>query len=153
MFRWVSVIFTCAGPILAGILYEMLLDHKRLKQLQKLQKTRHKTAEIELWRRRILIKLFLGNIIDGSGSILQDCENFIVHGTAAQARGRLDSLLKSQVTFGTAVGSPVAFYICAYAYALVDAYNQLGDYTTSVALQFGLWYSIFVLVAMVSGVS
>lgn len=153
MVRWVSVVFTCAGPILAGGLYEMVLDHHRLKQLQRLEKTSPKTPATELRRRRILIKVFLGNVIDGSGSIFQDCENLIVKGTAAQAKGRLDSLLMSRVTFGTAVGSPVAFYVCAYAYALSDAYNKLGDYITSVALQFGLWYSIFILVAMVSGVS
>lgn len=52
--------------------------------------------------------------------------------------------------FDAAVGVPVAFYTVAYAYALFDANKRLGDILTTGALTFGLWYSEFVLVAVVS---
>lgn len=164
--RWVSVILIYAGPMLVGGLYKMLLDHHLLRRLQSLKPEpgERGNATDEIQRRKILITILLGGVIDAedvkysgdrddSGDLYGNCKKFIVNTSAAQAKTRLNCLLHSQVAFGMAVGAPVAFYICAYAYGIFDAYSKLGDRATAVSLTLGLWYSIFVLVAMVFGVS
>lgn len=153
--RWVAVILTCAGPMLVGGLYEMLLDDRLLSRLQKIASVQniHRTAANEVKSRRILITLLLGNLSGGAGNPVADSENFIVNASATEAKARLHSLLESQATFGTAVGAPVVFYIGAYTYTLLDASKNLGDNDTSHALALGIWYSIFVLVAIICGVS
>lgn len=161
---WVIVILILAGPMLVGGIYEMLLDYRLLERLQDLtDQNSQKTAAIEVKKRKILITLLLGNLSGRSGSPsidpenfsnpVIDSENFITNSSVAEAKARLHSLLKSQAAFGTAVGAPVAFYIGAYLYAILDARSNLGDNDTSHALALGLWYSIFVLVAIICGVS
>lgn len=45
------------------------------------------------------------------------------------------------------------FYVGSFIYALIDALKNLGDNDTSHAIALGIWYSVFVIVAIVCGVS
>jgi hypothetical protein len=53
---------------------------------------------------------------------------------------RLHAMLECQYSFGTTVGSPVAFFIAAFIYTLVNTLSGLGDETHSLSLAFGFWW-------------
>jgi hypothetical protein len=53
---------------------------------------------------------------------------------------RLRAMLECQYSFGTTVGSPVAFFIAAFIYTLVETLSDLGDETHSLSLAFGFWW-------------
>jgi hypothetical protein len=53
---------------------------------------------------------------------------------------RLHAMLECQYSFGTTVGSPVAFFIAAFLYTLVNTLSGLGDETHSLSLAFGFWW-------------
>lgn len=53
---------------------------------------------------------------------------------------RLHAMLECQYSFGTTVGSPVAFFIAGFIYTLVDTLSGLGDETHSLSLAFGFWW-------------
>ncbi|KAI5837486.1 hypothetical protein DFP73DRAFT_619650 [Morchella snyderi] len=151
--RWIAVVFVCAGPILVGGLYEMLLDHILLRRLAALKKPEGAGTKVyrELQRRRILVTLLLGNLNIKEGKPKEGAEQFIVNASEIQAKARLHSLLESQGSFGAIVGSPVIFYVGSFIYALIDALKNLGDNDTSHAIALGIWYSVFVIVAIVCG--
>ncbi|KAH8149336.1 uncharacterized protein LAJ45_06415 [Morchella importuna] len=151
--RWITVVFVCAGPILVGGLYEMLLDHRLLRELALLQEPEGASTRVdrELRRRRILVALLLGNLNIKEGKPKEGAEQFIVNASEIQAKARLHSLLESQGSFGAIVGSPVIFYVGSFIYALIDALKNLGDNDTSHAIALGIWYSVFVIVAIVCG--
>jgi hypothetical protein len=50
--------------------------------------------------------------------------------------------------FGQQVGVPLLFYVGAFIYSLVDARARLGENNTAHSVAFGLWYFVFVLVAI-----
>jgi hypothetical protein len=97
--RWITVVFVCAGPILVGGLYEMLLDHRLLRELATLQEPEGTGTKVdrELRRRRILVTLLLGNLNIKEGKPKEGAEQFIVNASEIQAKARLHSLLESQV--------------------------------------------------------
>lgn len=57
-----------------------------------------------------------------------------------ETKCRLHAMLECQYSFGTTVGSPVAFFIAAFIYTLVDTLSGLGDETNSLSLAFGFWW-------------
>lgn len=150
--RWAIVILTCAGPILSSAMHEMQLDHLLLTLLSLQPSVPSSPADTELRHRRLLLAILLGNVVDQDGHLAESAYTTVLHAPAAQARSHLRALLAAHTPFDVAVGAPVAFYTVAYAYALFDADQNLGDLFTASALTFGLWYSEFVLVAVVSGV-
>lgn len=148
--RWSIVILTCAGPILSSALHEMRLDHILLSQLELPPPVHCASSTTQLRHRSILLAILLSNVFDPDGTLLASAHTAILHAPAPQARAHLTILLAAHIPFDAAVGVPVAFYTVAYAYALFDANKRLGDILTTGALTFGLWYSEFVLVAVVS---
>lgn len=147
--RWATIILTCPGPILSSTLQEMQLDHVLLSQLAVPPSTLPAT---QLRRRRLLLAILLSNVSDLNSSLFGTASTTLLHAPAPQVRTQLGILLAAYTPFDVAIGAPVAFYAVAYAYALFDAYHRLGDHLTATALTFGLWYSEFALVAVVSGV-
>ncbi|KAL0639033.1 beta-glucosidase [Maublancomyces gigas] len=145
--RWAIVILTCAGPILSSTMQEMHHDHILLSRLS--QPSASTTTQLR--RRRLLMAILLSNVSDSNGSLATAAQATILHGPDAQARAYLSILLAANTQFDVAIGTPVAFYTAAYAYALFDAYQRLGDHLTATTLTFGLWYTEFALVAVVSG--
>lgn len=147
--RWAIVILTCPGPILSSTLQEMQLNKVLLSQLALPPSTLPAT---ELRRRRLVLAILLGNISDPNGNLSTATSTIVLQTPASQMRTQLGILLAANTPFDVAIGAPVAFYAVAYAYALFDAYQRLGDHLTATALTFGLWYSEFALVAVLSGV-
>lgn len=152
MIRWAIVILVCAGPILSSALQEMQLDHFLLSELTLPPNMSAPSAATELRLRRLLLALLLSNVADADGKLSKSTGTTVLHAPAAEARAHLNILLTAHMPFDVAVGAPVAFYTLAYSYALFDAYQRLGDLPTAAALMFGLWYSVFVLIAVVSAV-
>lgn len=147
--RWAIVILTCTGPILSSTLYEMQLDHILLSQLALPPSTLPAT---ELRRRRLLLAILLGNVLDSNGNLSTAASTTVLQAPVSRVRTKFSILLVAHTPFDVAIGAPVAFYAVAYAYAIFDAYQRLGDHLTATALTFGLWYSEFALVAVLSGV-
>lgn len=151
--RWAIVILTCAGPILSSTMQEVHLDHVLLVQLSRPPAISSSTSSTtELRRRRLLLAILLSNVSDPDGSLAISAESTILNASDAQAGAYLRILLAATPQFDVTIGTPVAFYTAAYAFALFDAYHRLGDYITATALTFGLWYTEFALVAVLSGV-
>lgn len=57
-----------------------------------------------------------------------------------ETKCRLRAMLECQHSFGTTIGSTVAFFIAAFIYTLVDTLSGLGDETHSHSLAFGFWW-------------
>jgi hypothetical protein len=57
-----------------------------------------------------------------------------------ETKSRLHAMLECQHSFGTTVGSPVAFFIAAFIYTLVNTLSGLGNETLSLSLAFGFWW-------------
>lgn len=151
--RWAIVILTCAGPILSSTMQKMHHDHILLSLLSRPPNLCSSTSTTtQLRRRRLLIAILLSNVSDSNGSLAASAQATILYGSDAQARAYLSILLAANPQFDIAIGTPVAFYTAAYAYALFDAYQRLGEHLTATALTFGLWYTEFALVAVLSGV-
>lgn len=151
--RWAIVILTCAGPILSSTILEMHHDHVLLSRLSQPPVMFPSTSTTtELRRRRLFMAILLSNVSDSNGSLATAAEATILYGPDVQARVYLSILLAANTQFDVAIGTPVAFYTAAYAYSLFDAYQRLGDHLTATMLTFGLWYTEFALVAVLSGV-
>lgn len=155
--RWAIVILTCAGPILSSTVQEMHLDHALLSHLSRPPAVCSSTSTTAQLRyrhrhRRLLLASLLSNVSYSDGSLATCANATILSAPDAQARKYLSILLAANSQFDVAIGTPVAFYTAAYAYALFDAYQRLGDHLTATTLTFGLWYTEIALVAVLSGV-
>ncbi|KAK0628787.1 hypothetical protein B0T17DRAFT_614660 [Bombardia bombarda] len=64
------------------------------------------------------------------------------------ASDKLQSLLKSQYSFGSAVGAPVLFYIAAFIWSVREVYDDLGSYITAHQLAFGMFWMTIPHVAL-----
>lgn len=64
---------------------------------------------------------------------------------------RLKDMLGCQVSFGTAVGAPIVFFLGSFLFSVMSNYSALGENNTSHALAFGMWWMTVPHVAIVSG--
>jgi hypothetical protein len=64
----------------------------------------------------------------------------VYKGLVEETKSRLHAMLECQYSFGTTVGSPVAFFIAAFIYTLVNTLSGLGNETHSLSLAFGFWW-------------
>ena len=64
---------------------------------------------------------------------------------------RLPDLLGAQSSFGSAVGSPVLFYLSAFIYTILGLRNNPSSHDAANSLGFGIEWMIIVHVAFVSG--
>jgi hypothetical protein len=60
-------------------------------------------------------------------------------------------MLNCQLSFGTAVGAPVVFFVGSFLYGIISNLSFVGDNDTSHALAFGQWWMTIPHVAIVSG--
>ncbi|CAG8954330.1 hypothetical protein HYFRA_00005953 [Hymenoscyphus fraxineus] len=68
-----------------------------------------------------------------------------------RTKTRLRTMLATQLSFGSSVGSPVVFFLGAFSFTLVTTLASLGDEDTSLDLAFGMWYMIIPHISIVSG--
>jgi len=64
---------------------------------------------------------------------------------------RLKGMLGCQISFGTAVGAPIVFFLGSFLFSVISNYSSLGENNTSHALAFGMWWMTIPHVAIVSG--
>lgn len=139
---WIIAVFAFAGPLIAGSIHEAVIDHIVLDH-----------AQTELAKRpdaamNAIAFSLLGSLKPLKGNLEDKVRAYITDSPFAKTK--LEALLDHLPSYGTRVGTPIVFYLGAYAYALFDAKSKLGDNDTAHAVAFGLWYGVVVLVAIVS---
>ncbi|CAG8981902.1 hypothetical protein HYALB_00013862 [Hymenoscyphus albidus] len=77
--------------------------------------------------------------------------NFFVRKEIGRTKTRIRTMLATQLSFGSSVGSPVVFFLGAFSFTLVTTLASLGDEDTSLDLAFGMWYMIIPHISIVSG--
>ena len=148
---WIGIIVATAGQMLVEGLYESQLDFKILKAIDQVPSWIH--------RAELLTAIVSGNVRQHENS-LRDPQQLIKEALpkaggslepTRQTSQRLLSVMSSQASFGAAVGIPVAFYLGAFAYSILDLLNDKSDQDSAIALAFGVEWMIIVHVSIVSG--
>ncbi|KAF2000440.1 hypothetical protein P154DRAFT_534778 [Amniculicola lignicola CBS 123094] len=139
---WIITVFAFAGPLIAGSIHEALIDHAVINYAIE-------ALPEDLQGALIAIAFTLvGSLKPDKGRLREKVTAHITN--SPYALHKLLSLLALLPSYGARVGVPIAFYLGAYAYALVEAKSKLGDNDTAHSVAFGLWYGVVVIVAIVS---
>lgn len=77
--------------------------------------------------------------------------NSFVRKEVGRTKTRLRTMLATQLSFGSSVGSPVVFFLGAFSFTIVTTLGSLGDENTSLDLAFGMWYMIIPHISIISG--
>lgn len=154
---WMCTIIVGAGNMLVGGLYEAHLDYRIITYVQLLGTST--TDDSLRMKRELLVTIAAGNLKLEEGNpqelipraiTVADPEDPTGAGHE-KSRSRLLNLLGAQSSFGSAVGSPVLFYLGAFAYSILDLFNDRSSEAAAISLGFGIEWMIIVHVAMVSG--
>ena len=137
---WIIIVFGLAGPMMAGAMDEGIKDWRTLRKVAGGGLSRQQS-------RYALNLILIGSFKPEPGDLNERVIRDVCGADVGIAKDRFHQLLNQQGPYGTQVGAPVAFYLGAYAYALVDASSKLGDNDTAHAIAFGLWYGVIVLTA------
>ncbi|KAI0125419.1 hypothetical protein BJ170DRAFT_696908 [Xylariales sp. AK1849] len=156
---WLSICFAFAGPMLLSGIYEAYLDQQLLTVLdQRIRIDSRTVPELtEDMRARLLSIIVVGNVkmkVSGYVSEVESLTGNLDDGAPSidtnTRKARLQALLASQSSFGSAVGAPVVFFVGAFIYNLIDIRGKLGDNDTAHALAFGMWWMIVPELAIIS---
>jgi len=150
---WIAVIVVGAGNMLIGGLYEAHLDYRIVKYVSAIGGP----TKLQM-KRELLVTIASGNLMLGKGSP-QDTitKSITIPGVgdpsegSEKSRSRLLNLLGAQSSFGSAVGSPVLFYLGAFVYTILDLRNNPSSQDAAISLGFRIEWMIIVHVAIVSG--
>ncbi|PMD49027.1 hypothetical protein L207DRAFT_477734 [Hyaloscypha variabilis F] len=145
---WISVIIVGAGNMLIGGLYEAHLDYRIVKYVEDIGRSRSAPApddkELTITR-GLLVTIAAGNLKLDKGSPEDTIPKSItIPGVgdpsegAEKSRSRLLNLLGAQMSFGSAVGSPVLFYLGAFVYTILDLRNNPSSQDSAISLGFGI---------------
>jgi ABC-type multidrug transport system fused ATPase/permease subunit len=158
---WIFVIIVCAAHMLVGALYEAHLDYRIVQYLEDLEfasRNEGMSEETLITLRELLVTVVSGNLVFEKGSPQAAVRDSLTltHSDdktigRKKSRFRLLNLLGAQYSFGSAVGSPVIFYLGAFIYTILDLRNDLSDEDSALSLSFGMEWMIIVHVAIVSG--
>lgn len=159
---WIAVIVIGAGNMLTGGLYEAFLDYRIVRYVE----TRNRSgrdnldvAELEM-KRELLVTIAAGNLKldeDKGAPQAMILNSLTIPGVgdpsdgSEKSRSRLLNLLGSQSSFGSAVGSPVLFYLGSFVYTILDLQTNPSSQDAAISLGFGIEWMIIVHVAIVSG--
>jgi hypothetical protein len=157
-FLWIFTIIICAANMLVGALYEAHLDYRIVRYLDEMNANRDTSEETLDIMRELLVIVVSWNLMVEKGepqtTIPETLTLTIPRDIAIsrkKSRSRHLNLLGSQYSFGSAVGSPVIFYLGAFIYTILDLKNDLSDEDAAFSLSFGMEWMIIVHVAIVSG--
>ena len=156
---WIFTIVATAGNMIVGGLYEAHLDYRIVRYVKGLAKGQMSEDEYRKLKQELLVSIPTGNldcksdpkphkVILEAISIPNDLEP--KEGNE-KARARLLNLLGAQSSFGSAVGSPVLFYLGAFVYTILDLRNNPSSQDAAISLGFGIEWMIIVHVAIISG--
>lgn len=157
---WMIIIFSGAGPMLIGGLYEAAVDSRLIKYMRhpdRALSTQHKI--------NLLTMLVSGNLILDIGepqvSLAEKLSLVEEHDTNAtederdtqreMIKTRLLCMMSTQTSFGSAVGAPVVFYLGQFIYTILDLLTKRGDQDAGNSLAFGVEWMVIVHVAIISG--
>ncbi|KAE8451955.1 hypothetical protein EG329_002119 [Mollisiaceae sp. DMI_Dod_QoI] len=153
---WIAGILVGAGNMIVGGLYEAHLDYRIVKYVKDMGETIDE--EMLTMKRELLVTITSGNLMLDKGRPLEAITRSIgLPGPDApkegkeKARSRLLNLLGAQTSFGSAVGSPVLFYLGAFVYTILDLRNDPSSEDSAISLGFGIEWMVIVHVAIVSG--
>lgn len=162
---WIFVIVVGAGNMIIGGLFEAHLDYRIVSFVKRMGniKLDHLDEEQKLIiKRELLVTIASGNLELDKGSPQTTIRDSITIPAPGQqvhdidygdekGRSRLLNLLGAQSSFGSAVGSPVLFYLGAFVYTILDLRSNPSSEDAAISLGFGIEWMIIVHVAIVSG--
>lgn len=157
---WMIIIFSGAGPMLIGGLYEAVLDSRLIEYMRSQRQSRAGLNTQD--KIKLLTALVSGNLILDIGEPqetlagkLSMAEN---HDGPTREDERLEMIktrllcmMSSQLSFGSAVGAPVVFYLGQFVYTILDLLEKRGDQDAGNSLAFGVEWMAIVHVAIISG--
>jgi len=152
---WISTIVVAAGNMIVSGIYEAFIDYRIIKYVQSLDA--HKDEAMLARKRELLITIASGNLQLGKGHPQTEIPKAIMITAQGEddgrekSRSRLLNLLGAQSSFGSAVGSPVLFYLGAFGYTILELYNDPSSQPAAISLGFGIEWMIIVHVAIMSG--
>lgn len=157
---WMTIIISGAGPMLIGGLYEAVLDSRLI---QYMRSQRQSGGGLNTQDKiKLLTALVSGNLILDIGDPqetlagkLSMAENHDRHTTEDERlemiKTRLLCMMSSQLSFGSAVGAPVVFYLGQFVYTILDLLGKRGEQDAGNSLAFGVEWMVIVHVAIISG--
>ena len=159
---WISVIVVGAGNMLTGGLYEAFLDYRIVKYVGEMSPSSGDDLDepkLEM-KRELLVTIAAGNLKldeDKGSPQAMILKSLTIPGVgepsegSEKGRSRLLNLLGAQYSFGSAVGSPVLFYLGSFVYTILDLQTNPSSQDAAISLGFGIEWMIIVHVAIVSG--
>jgi len=159
---WIAVIVVGAGNMLTGGLYEAFLDYRIVKYVEKMSPLDGDDLDepkLEM-KRELLVTIAAGNLKldeDKGSPQAMILKSLTIPGVgepsegSEKGRSRLLNLLGAQYSFGSAVGSPVLFYLGSFVYTILDLQTNPSSQDAAISLGFGIEWMIIVHVAIVSG--
>ena len=157
---WMIIILSGAGPMLIGGLYEAVVDSRLIEYM------RHPDGALSTQHKiNLLTTLVSGNLIldigepqVGLAEKLSMVEEHDITATEDERdmqremiKTRLLCMMSTQLSFGSAVGAPVVFYLGQFIYTILDLLNKRGDQDAGNSLAFGVEWMVIVHVAIISG--
>ncbi|KAJ9151797.1 hypothetical protein NKR23_g2664 [Pleurostoma richardsiae] len=157
---WIFAIVVGAGNMIVAGLYEAHIDYRIVKYVQQMQQsTRLADRTATGVQKELLVTITSGNLLLPQGDadpspqekILESLDLSDDGNGHEKSRSRLLNLLDAQSSFGSAVGSPVLFYLGAFLYTILDLLNNPSSQDAAISLGFGIEWMIIVHVAIISG--
>lgn len=158
---WMIIILSGAGPMLIGGLYEAVVDSRLIEYMRA---QRHSPGDLSTQQKiKLLTTLVSGNLILDIGepqetlaerlSIVEEHDRPEDEREAQleMIRTRLLCMMSSQISFGSAVGAPVIFYLGQFVFTILDLLSKRGDQDAGNSLAFGVEWMVIVHVAIISG--
>jgi hypothetical protein len=154
---WIAIIVVGAGNMITGGLYEAHLDYLIVKYVKNMDDSYPDDTKLKI-KRELLVTIASGNLkLDKGSPQVTIPKSITIPGVgdpsegSEKSRSRLLNLLGAQSSFGSAVGSPVLFYLGAFVYTILDLRNNPSSQDAAISLGFGIEWMIIVHVAIVSG--
>ena len=157
---WMVMILSGAGPMLIGGLYEAVVDSRLIEYMRS---QRHSRGGLSTQDKiNLLTTLVSGNLILDIGEPqetlageLSMVEKHDIPTTEDERlekiKTRLLCMMSSQLSFGSAVGAPVVFYLGQFGYTILELLDKRGDQEAGNSLAFGVEWMVVVHVAIISG--
>ena len=157
---WMIIILSGAGPMLIGGLYEAVVDSRLIEYM------RHSGDALSTQDKiNLLTTLVSGNLILDIGEpqelLAEKLSMEEEHDITAtederdtqreMIKTRLLCMMSTQISFGSAVGAPVLFYLGQFVYTILDLLSERGDQDAGNSLAFGVEWMVIVHVAIISG--
>lgn len=157
---WMIMILSGAGPMLIGGLYEAVVDSRLIEYMRSQRKSRRGLSTQD--KIKLLTTLVSGNLIldigepqetlAGELSMVEKHDRPTTEDERLEIiKTRLLCMMSTQLSFGSAVGAPVVFYLGQFVYTILDLLNKRGDQDAGNSLAFGVEWMVIVHVAIISG--